>query len=506
MTISTLFLYIGLTALLLTIILAKSTKLIIRFPDSFLQNFAGILFVFSGFVKAVDPMGTAFKMEQYFMAFEDTCKGSSLSFLTPVFPVLTNYSLTFSVFMIVLEIVLGIMLIIGYKRKISVWLFLIIMVFFTALTGFTYLTGYVPRDINFFEFSKWTAFNSTQMRVTDCGCFGDFIKLEPKVSFIKDLFLMIPAIYFIFRSNYLHQLFSPAIRMSLAGISTVALFLFCFSNYIWNEPVVDFRPFGIGVNIREQLAKEKEAEANVEILAFRLKHRIKQIESTLPYKVYLDSFKLYPDFKERWETLEQIKSEPKIKRTKISDFDLRSLEGESVTEELLNNKRSNLIILSPKVKYSTEKTDFIKTDSIFQLDTSYISLNGKDSMVIQKTLKETVSNTIKITKYHWDQKFLDIMKKKLIPLIDSLRGPDVMASFLVAGLTQEAIIDLRNECGIQFSSYEADDLLIKTIMRSNPGLLLLRDGQIIYKWHHKQLPGVEELRIKYLNPYADKIY
>jgi uncharacterized membrane protein YphA (DoxX/SURF4 family) len=506
MTILTLFLYIGIAALALTGIISRFRNTILSFPDSLLQNFAGILFVFSGFVKAVDPMGTAFKMEQYFTAFEDTCKGSFLSFMSPVFPALTNYALSFSVVMIVLEIVLGITLILGYKRKFSAWLFLIIMVFFTVLTGFTYLTGYVPSDVNFFEFSKWTAFQGSQMRVTDCGCFGDFIKLEPKISFIKDLFLMIPAIWFLFRWNYFHQLFSPSIRASLSGISLVGLFLFSFSNFIWNEPVIDFRPFGVGVNIRERLAHERAAEASVEILAFKLKNRSSQNELIIPYKVYLDSFKQYPDFKERWETLEQIKSSPKIPRTKISDFEVRSLEGESMTDELLNSKRANFIILSPKVKYHTEVHEIEKLDTLFKIDTINTKLGGRDSIIINKVPYEFQKRKDKVTTYHWDKKFVQILKTKMLPLLDSVKGVEVATTFLVAGLTQDAIINLRNECGINFPTYEADDLLIKTIMRSNPGLLLLRDGQIVDKWHHKQLPDVDELTKKYLNPYADKIY
>ena len=179
MTIVSLFLYVAIAALALSGLISRFKLDKFSFVENFIQNFAGILFIFSGFVKAVDPMGTAFKMEQYFTAFEDTCKGSFLKILAPIFPVLSNMSLGFSVFMIVLEIVLGIMIIIGYRRQLSAWLFLIIMVFFTILTGFTYLTGFVPSDANFFEFSKWSEYNKNQMRVTDCGCFGDFLKLEP---------------------------------------------------------------------------------------------------------------------------------------------------------------------------------------------------------------------------------------------------------------------------------------------------------------------------------------
>ena len=79
-------------------------------------------------------------------------------------------------------------------------------------------------------------------------------------------------------------------------------------------------------------------------------------------------------------------------------------------------------------------------------------------------------------------------------------------SGIFGGLTEEGINQLKIACGVNFLAYEADDLLIKTILRSNPGLLLLKDGKIIHKWHYKHFPKVEELRTKYLSESANKIY
>ena len=109
MTIGTLVITIAVVALLLTLAIGFTTRRINNWLVSFLQNFCGALFIFSGWVKAVDPLGTAFKMEQYFAEFESTFSGSWFSFLAPMFPWLAEYSIAFSVFMIVLEIVLGIM-------------------------------------------------------------------------------------------------------------------------------------------------------------------------------------------------------------------------------------------------------------------------------------------------------------------------------------------------------------------------------------------------------------
>ncbi|HMS68060.1 MAG TPA: hypothetical protein PKD18_07970, partial [Saprospiraceae bacterium] len=100
---------------------------------------------------AIDPLGTAYKMEQYFAEFETTFQATSASFLAPLFPWLSEYSIGFSVFMIVLEIILGIMLVVGSRPKLTAWLFLLMILFFAFLTGFTYLTAYVPSGVNFFD-------------------------------------------------------------------------------------------------------------------------------------------------------------------------------------------------------------------------------------------------------------------------------------------------------------------------------------------------------------------
>ncbi|HEX5624518.1 MAG TPA: DoxX family protein [Saprospiraceae bacterium] len=507
MTIVTLFIYVGIAALALTLLISRFKKSEFHFIDSFLQNFAGALFVFSGFVKAVDPLGTAYKMEQYFTAFEDTCKGSFLKFMAPLFPTLSNYAVSFSVFMIVLEIVLGIMLIIGYRRKLSAWLFFVIMIFFTILTGFTFLTGYVPNDANFFEFSKWTEYNKNQMRVTDCGCFGDFIKLEPKISFYKDLFLMVPAIWFLLRWRKWHQIFSPTVRMAVTVMSTLALFLFSFSNFIWNEPVIDFRPFKIGTDIKAKLEEEQKAQADVEILAYRIRNKQDGKELEVPYKDYLDSFKSNSNFKASWETLDQIKSEPRIPRTKISDFDLMSLDGQSMTEFVLNESRYNLMILSPKVKYEASVVNEQRIDTIYVFDTTKVkNARNEDSLVVTRNVQGTDTKDIQRNAYVWDEQFINALKNSVLPLVDSVRSENVTASAVFGGLTGESISDLMRQTGMDFPCYEADDLLIKTIMRSNPGLLLLKDGKIIHKWHYKQLPSVQDLRTKYLNLLGNKIY
>ena len=183
MNLGSLLLLIGTIAIVLTLI----SSMVIRGKKNwilqFLQYFSGTLFIISGLVKAVDPLGTAYKMEQYFAEFESTFSATWMSWISSIFPFLSGHSAGFAIVMIVLEILLGIMLVLGTWKKLTAWAFFLLVVFFTILTGFTFLTGYVPSGGNFFDFGSWGPYTVSNMRVTDCGCFGDFIKLEPRVSF-----------------------------------------------------------------------------------------------------------------------------------------------------------------------------------------------------------------------------------------------------------------------------------------------------------------------------------
>ena len=246
MTIFTLMTYIGIVALIFTLLIVFVLKKHKSVVMTYFQSFTGILFIFSGWVKAVDPMGTAFKMDDYFAEFNVAFSDSIFSFLAPIFPFLANYSLAFAIFMIIFEIILGVMLLFGDRPKLTSWLFFLLVLFFTALTGYTYLTGYVPLESTFFKFGTWGEYKATNMRVTDCGCFGDFIKLDPKISFYKDVFLLIPAVYFLFRWDDMHVLISKRSRNLILAVSTIFLILYCIYNFHWNEPHVDFRPFKNG--------------------------------------------------------------------------------------------------------------------------------------------------------------------------------------------------------------------------------------------------------------------
>jgi uncharacterized membrane protein YphA (DoxX/SURF4 family) len=129
--------------------------------DQFSRFFVGTLFIFSGLIKLNDPIGTQIKMEEYFEVFTEDF-GSFFHYFIP-------WSLEIGMIMILLELAIGVAILIYWRMNLTTWTLLLLMIFFTFLTGYSAILE----------------------KVTDCGCFGDAIKLTPWESFIKDLVLMV---------------------------------------------------------------------------------------------------------------------------------------------------------------------------------------------------------------------------------------------------------------------------------------------------------------------------
>ncbi len=533
MTLTSLIIGIGIFALVLTS-LEKflEQKLIKNYLLSLLQNLVGGLFIFSGIVKVVDPLGTAYKMEQYFAEFESTFAGTKAAFLAPMFPTFAEYAVAFSVFMIVFEIALGLALLFGTAKKFTAWAFFLLVLFFTFLTGFTYLTGFVPEGVNFFQFGQWGEYVETNMKVTDCGCFGDFLKLEPRVSFLKDVFLLIPGLIFLFTTKSFHTLEKSgwrALAVSLImlasigaiyftgytvgwrililllaligvqflsanlamGASTLAILLFCFSNYVTDIPQTDFRPFREGANIAERKALEEEAEGNVKVLFYEMSNKGSGEVVTLPFDEYLARYQEFPS--EEWD-LEQIKSEPEVARTKISDFEVSDLEGYDITEEILGYEDLSLMIVAYKL-YGTESRS-IETvqDSLFATDT-LITDNGTELVPRFLRMQDREVETIE---YSWDEDYTEKWIDAMLPLAQAAHEAGIKVYAITAYSEPGRIEDFRNTIGASFPIYMADDILLKTIVRSNPGLVIMRGGQVLEKQHRKKLPDFESLQATYL--------
>lgn len=175
-----------------------------------------VTFIFSGFVKLVDPMGSAYKFEEYFSP--DVL---NLEFLIP-------YALPFSIALIVAEIMLGVMLLIGFKPKFTtISLFLLTLVFL-------FLTWY-----------SWT-----YDKVTDCGCFGDAVKLTPKETFYKNVVLIVLAAILVNNAKHIKAFFGKNL-LKWISLGALMLFLYITSHVLTHLPIIDFRPYAIGKNIQE---------------------------------------------------------------------------------------------------------------------------------------------------------------------------------------------------------------------------------------------------------------
>lgn len=484
MSLLTLLLIILVAAALLSFLMIKVWKKSRQWLMTFLQNYIGILFLVSGFVKAIDPLGTAYKMEDYFAAFEVLFQNSWFSFLSPVFPFFAEYAILFSVLMIVFEMLLGVMLIFGAFRVFTAWGFLLLIILFLFLTGYTYLTGYVPPDVNFWDFSKWTEFNKDFMKVTTCGCFGDFITFAPFTSFMKDVVLFFPGLYFVIFHRKMHQIGKPFFRKTLTAVSAIAFVLYCMSNYYWDIPHFNLRPFKNGVNILEQQQKEADAASKTELLAYHLKNKATQetiIVQAADYK-----FENYPT--EQWEYVHTEFTEPEIPTTQISDFQIESYEGNIMTEDILSYKGLTLILVMDKLD-SKATPKYVQTaDTIFRMDTMMIA--ETDSFTVAKNIQEIKQYTVKRFDHSWKNSYLNRFEKKIKPFVDDAKKANIRIVALT-GADADQVASFREKTGLEIEYYKVDDIILKAMIRSNPGIMLLSNGTIIEQWHWRRLPDFD---------------
>ncbi len=185
----------------------------------------GLLFVYSGFVKLVDPIGSQFKFEEYFS--EGVL---NLEFLIPL-------ALPFSILLVVFEIALGVMLLVGFKPKFTVWSLFGLNLIFLFLTWYSY----------------------TYNKVTDCGCFGDAIKLTPKETFYKNVIFMVLIVILILGVKHIKPLISDKIA-SISSFATIAISLLIVNHVLSHLPIIDFRAYAIGTDIAEDMKYKDDGE------------------------------------------------------------------------------------------------------------------------------------------------------------------------------------------------------------------------------------------------------
>lgn len=354
-----------------------------------------LVFIFSGFIKANDPQGTYYKVEDYLQAF-------GLLDYTPEFLPLFG-----SILLAVVEFTLGVFLLFGIRRKLTTISLLGFMLFMTPFT--LYLAVMNP--------------------VSDCGCFGDAIILTNWETFWKNIFFLIAAISVFKWSGLMIRIISKKSQWlvslyTLLYISAIALY--CVS-YL---PIFDFRPYHIGANIIESMRIPQGEKPSVYESLFVMEKNGERKEFTLEN---------YPD--STWTFIDtKIILKEKGYEPPIHDFSLYSAEtGEDITKQILTDKGYTFLLVANRL----DKADDGYIDLVNEIY-DYSVENGYAFYCLTSSLKEDMEQ--------W-----------------------------------------RERTGAEYPYCTADDITLKTIIRSNPGLVLMKDATIVNKWSCRSLPDEYDL-------------
>jgi uncharacterized membrane protein YphA (DoxX/SURF4 family) len=367
----------------------------------------GLLFIFSGLIKANDPLGFGYKLQEYFEVFH-------ISFLN-------DYAVALAILLCTLEIVLGALLLLGFWSSKVAWGLLIIIVFFTFLTFYS----------AFFEV------------VTSCGCFGDAIPLTPWQSFIKDIVLLSMILQiFIKRKEILPLIAGKKAQQLIAAL--VLILSLGFGLFTYNYlPILDFLPYKIGNNIPQLMITPPGAEPDVYEITYNLKNKSSGESKSMTDKEYLKT-EIWKD--KNWE----ITGEPVTKLIKkgfdlkIKDLKITDNQGTDYNQEILENPYYNLVI----VAYNLSKTD---APGIGNLNA--LAINAAENYNIR---------TVLLTSNSAHDAELFSQKNKLVMEV-----------------------------------FYADGIPLKSMVRANPGVLLLKNGTVINKWHFRSMPSYDELVDRY---------
>jgi uncharacterized membrane protein YphA (DoxX/SURF4 family) len=345
----------------------------------------GIVFAFSGFVKGIDPMGTAFKLGDYFAAFR-------IGFLD-------DMALPLSILLCLFEFVTGMMLLSGALVKPASWMAAIFMALFTPLT---------------FILALWNP-------VSDCGCFGDAIILTNWQTFIKNIIITVPVVFVLIRRNDITGIMSMKRGMNFTIAYIFIFLLFIRMNIAW-LPVIDFRPYKTGTNIAEAMTVPPDAEPDKYDIRFIYEKDGVQREFTLND---------YPADDTTWKFVDQ--KSVLISRgyvPPIHDFTLITENGIDMTDQVTRHQGSVLLMIARRLG-DADRDGLMKGYSLG----------------------------------------MDLREKGVDFHIVTATAP-AEAAPLVTG----------------FSALYADETTLKTIIRSNPGFVLINNGTVAAKWSYHNLP------------------
>jgi uncharacterized membrane protein YphA (DoxX/SURF4 family) len=263
----------------------------------------GVLFIFSGLVKADDPLGLSYKMQEFFEVWH--------------FHWLDHYTLAFSVIMIVFEIVAGVAVLLGWRMKLFSWLLLLLIVFFTFLTGYAYLSG----------------------KIAECGCFGNCIPLTAGQSFVKDLLLLLLIGFLFVNRKAIKPFFFDVASIAVLFLATVVSFSMQW--YVMQHlPLVDCLPYKVGNNIPEKMKPPPGAIPDSSVISFVYMKNGQELEFTADKfpSDFDDSYKLVRRYD---KLIRKGNAEAEIK-----DFNLLTPGGVDTTEALLHQKGYKLMLIT----------------------------------------------------------------------------------------------------------------------------------------------------------------
>jgi len=346
----------------------------------------GALFIFSGLVKLNDPVGTAYKLEEYFEVFAVDFGSFFLNF--------KGMARTLSIVLSSMEVILGVALLLRWHLRAVLWVLLGLLVFFAFLTFYS------------------AAFN----KVTDCGCFGDFIKLKPWTSFFKDLFLLGLWAMVFFHQRFLRHAFVQGTLGVMTMTFASAIAIGFGVRALGHLPYFDFLPYKVGNNIG-QLMKPR--------APLRYQYLMEKNGKT-------EEFTAYPDSTWTYQSMVALNPED---GPQITDFRVWNDAGD-YTPELLRGNKLVLIV------QNTDKADRDRYDLINKL--------FEDA----KTSRRTIT-----------------------PLIITSSSP---AEFDV----------FRHSANFAVPFYYADATVLKSVIRSNPGFGLRKDGVVKGKYHYHDIPSI----------------
>ncbi|MFC2096067.1 BT_3928 family protein [Bacteroidota bacterium] len=361
----------------------------------------GIVFIFSGFVKAIDPLGSTYKFVDYFEAFGT----DFFSFLA--FPL--------AILLSSLEFVIGFSLLFSTRKKLTSWALLLFMSFFTILTFI--LAIYNP--------------------VTDCGCFGDALIMTNWQTFYKNLFLMVFTLILFYNRNKFETPWN--IKNQWQFISIPFIFGIFISIYCYNNlPIIDFRPYDIGTYIPEKMIIPDDApRAEFETILVYQKDGVEE-------KFSMNNL---PDSTWEWVSTENnLISEGYV--PPIHDFTIATLMGNDITEIVLNDNKFTFLFIAFDLKNTSHKN------------------------------MQAINELALLAKESGNCNFIGLTSS-----------------------VESEVNEFTEETHALFTFFNTDEITLKTIIRSNPGLVLLKKGTIIDKWHHKNVPSTDEILEEYLkNP------